>query len=361
MTSLNKRSVDVRSECIQAFKKIRQDTEDAAALCVVGKIFHNNLFPTPDVAKLHTMNKHYTKLRKEIGEEFPELRGAKILPSMPVELSLARKQLDLDAVNAHILTPIKIDADLMLLKALQGLKEGLADKIYPEVKLCMSFLCCIRSHDLNPKFMRSNGAVPKLGSTHAWLEDFCGTFAMIPSKQRPGDSYKAFANITIVQKVHHPLIKKALEFLLDPLNSSKTCYGSAKDYLARRECGSPTAACEWGDRVSKKMIQRLGLKDAILDWNGWEGKEFINESFARRFVACCVHKEIIKLDDNLNVGTLAADMCLGHVTGSTATRTYLRYNVRPTQVDGLILKKIEKPIKWAPGEEITTGLYLEQT
>ena len=139
----------------------------------------------------------------------------------------------------------------------------------------------------------------------------------------------------------------------------KTYY--VKEYVARTECGATSSVCEWSDRVTKKMIERLGFKETVLDWNGWEDKEFINETFARRFVASCIHKEILKFEDDLNVGTLAADILLGHVIGSTATRTYLRYNVRPTQVDGVILKKVHEPIRWAENKEVTTGLFLQQT
>lgn len=95
--------------------------------------------------------------------------------------------------------PIQINADLMIAKALAGLKDGLHDKIYPEVKLCLSFLCCLRSNDLNPKFVRGNGQAPKLGVTHEWLDDYDGSFMMLPSKQKDGTNYKAFSNVTIVK------------------------------------------------------------------------------------------------------------------------------------------------------------------
>jgi len=78
-------------------------------------------------------------------------------------------------------------------------------------------------------------------------------------------------------------------------------------------------------------------------------------------VACCIHKEIIKFDDDLNVGCLAADICLGHVIGSTATRPYLRYDVRPTRLPDILLKQVRDPILIAQGKEISTGLFLEQT
>jgi len=361
MPSLNKRSIEAVDECVTVFKKLRESSDDAAALCVVGKIFHTKLFPTASTAALHTINNHYVKLRKELSSEFPDLRGSNILPKMPQDLAKSRKDMEIQTVNSHIENPIKINADLMLSKALRGLKEGLADKIYPEVKLCMSFLCCIRSNDLNPKFVRGNGQTPQIGVTHEWLDDYDGSFIMLPSKQKDGTNYKAFSNVTIVKQEFYPIVKEAFEFLLDHANAKKHCYCSVKEYLARTECGATSSSCEWSDRVTKKMIERLGFKEAVLEWNGWEEKEFINETFARRFVACCIHKEIIRFDNNLNVGMLAADICLGHVVGSTATRTYLRYNVRPTQVEGVILKKVEKPIKWAEGKEISTGLYLQQT
>ena len=363
MPSLNKRSIEAIGECVQAFKKLRETSDDAPALSVVGEIFHQKLFPTPDSASLHTINNHYSKLRKELGNEFPTLRGSTILPKMPKELSDQRKENEIEAVNKHILSPMTIDADLMINKALSGLREGLRDRVYPEVKLCLSFLCCLRSNDLNTLVVRSNGQAPKLGETHHWLDTFPGTFSMLPSKQKEGTDYKAFANITIVKPEFYSLIRKAFEFLLDHQNAKKACYCTLESYNTRKECGAQTKNCEWGYRIKEVMIDRIGFKQAVTNWNGWEDKEFINETFGRRFVACCVHREIIKFADDLNVGTLAADYCLGHVLGSSATRTYLRYSLRPTQIPGVVLKKVQEdnPIAISEDTKITQGLYLEQT
>ena len=107
------------------------------------------------------------------------------------------------------------------------------------------------------------------------------------------------------------------------------------------------------------MIEFLGFEQAIIDRNG--SKDPITETFGRRFVACCIHKEILKFEDDLNVGNMAVDSILGHVPGSTATRGYLRYNVRPTQVEGVLLKKVKDPIVLKDGKQIKTGLYLYKT
>jgi len=360
--SLNKRTVDAIDECIHAVKKFRADSgDDGASLQVVGLMFHQKLFPSGHPYSLNTMNKHYTTFRKEMGREFPELKDAEQFPKMPSELQDERKQQDIDAVNAHVQKPLVIDADLLITKAIAGLQEALRDSIYPEVKLCLSFLLCMRSNDMSPRFPRTNGVVPKLGVTHHLLDELPGCFVMLPSKQREGDEYVAFSNVTIVNPIHYPLIKEAITFLLNHTKAHNRCYGSVEAYLKRTPCGAESKGCEWSDRLTKEVVKRLGFKDAIIDWNGWE--EDINESFARRFVACCIHKEIIKFDNNLNVGTIAADYCLGHVIGSSATRTYLRYSVRPTQVPGLILKKVrdDNPIAISEDTKITQGLYLEQT
>ena len=84
-------------------------------------------------------------------------------------------------VIEYIKKPIEIDADLMIQKATTGLQNALRDEIYPEVKLCLSFLLCMRSNDLNVKSQKKNGTVPKLGLTFSLLEDHPGTFSMVPS------------------------------------------------------------------------------------------------------------------------------------------------------------------------------------
>lgn len=363
MTSLKKRAIVAATEGISEFKRLRRTLSDEDAFGIIGKKFHEKLFgDANNNTTVNYMNRLYGEtLRKQIWEEFPEYKGSVLVPKLPEELQTQRNKSGEAQVTEFVKKPIKIDADKMILIAINGLKQGLLDKIYPEVKLSLSFLCCFRSNDLNPNFIRSNNVVPKYGETHSMIEQFPGTFYMLPSKQKEGNEYKEFCNVTIVSQEHYPLIQKAIIFLLDYNNAKLQCYSGLSQYKKRTPCGAQTKDCQWSGRIYQEMVTHVGFKNAILNWNGWEEKQKICETFGRRFVACCIHKEIIRFDDDLNVGCLAADLCLGHVIGSTATRPYLRYDVRPTQISQVLLKQVNDPIMIAQGKEITTGIYLQQT
>ncbi len=367
--NLKKRANDAADHAIAEFKRLRGTSGDAEAFAEVGKKFHETVFPDDSDTTANYMNKLYSDtIRKKCFEEFPEFKGSKIIPNVPVAIQTERNKSGIVKVTEYVDKPIKIDADKMIDIAIAGLKKGLEDKIYPEVKLCLSFLICVRSNDMNPNSVRTNGVMPKYGVTHSLIEQYPGTFSMLPSKQKDGNVYKDFCNVTIVKPEHYPLVEKAIVFLLDPTNAKKYCYGGKTSYDKRQECGAQTNS-QWSDRLFDHMVDHVGFKAAILDWNGWEkqdeknGNGKISETFGRRFVACCIHKEIIQFDDQLNVGCLAADLCLGHVKGSSATRPYLRYNVRPTQVPGVVLKKVQEdnPIAISEDTVITQGLFLEQT
>lgn len=372
MTSFAKRYRETAETCKEAFKRLRTEGNSSEQCCIcVDEIFKTALFPNLkellpgaaaepySLAQLESMNRHYVDLRKELTSENHELFGRDFLPKMPKHLQDERSKLTQARVELCIKQPMKIDADKMIQIAINGLKLGLKDKIYGEVKICFSFVCCVRSNDLNPKMRRTNGLIPEINKTHYWLDQFPGTFAMTPSKQKDGKVYADFTNITIVKPEYYPLIEEAFRFLLSHEHANKHCYGGLKDYESRKEYGAQSKDCEWSTRVRKKMIEYIGFETAIIDRNG--SKDLITETFGRRFVACCVHKEIIRFEDDLNVGNMAVDSVLGHNQGSTATRGYLRYNVRPTQVTGVILKKIDDPIILSDGKQINQGLFLQQT
>ena len=362
--TLKKRANEAADHAVAEFKRLRSTCGDAEAFAQVGKKFHETVFPDDSDTSANYMNRLYSlTIRKKITEAFPEFKGSKIIPRVPEAIQYERNASGITQVTEYVDKPIKIDADKMIDIAIAGLKKGLEDKIYPEVKLCLSFLICVRSNDMNPNFVRSNGVMPKYGDTHSMIEQCPGTFCMLPSKQKEGNEYKDFCNVTIVKPEHYPLVEKAIVFLLDPTNAKRPCYCGTTSYQQRKECGAQTRDCQWSGKVYGDMVDHVGFKAAILDWNGWENEQKICETFGRRFVACCIHKEIIQFDDQLNVGWLAADLCLGHVKGSSATRPYLRYNVRPTQIPGVVLKKVQEdnPIVISEDKKITQGLYLERT
>ena len=89
------------------------------------------------------------------------------------------------------------------------------------------------------------------------------------------------------------------------------------------------------------MIENSKIND-LIKWHGQKAK--VDANLSRAFVACCVHKERIEFDRCLNVGDTAAEKALGHFDGSLANRAYMRFCVRPKQIQGKILKKVTTPI-----------------
>ena len=128
-------------ECLEDFKKLRETCSDEDACNVIEKKFHETIFTSDYNSTTLYMKKIYTDtIRKKLSDAFPELKGAKILPSPPEALVKKANDDYMAKVIEYIKKPIEINADLMIQKATTGLQNALRDEIYPEVKLCLSFL-----------------------------------------------------------------------------------------------------------------------------------------------------------------------------------------------------------------------------
>jgi len=298
-----------------------------------------------------TLQKRATFINKEIKKNFPEMDFPKI--GLPDSVQNQRKQTTLDNKTLEIDNPAALDADGVISLATRELKRALKDKIAPEVNFWLNLLIPFRGNDANVKHQRDNGDRCSAENL-VYLDQFPGTIAVLcPSKAKVGNEPRPFCTVTIANPEDYDLIKQALTFLLSD-DAKRYCYSSIKNYTNRVACGNSTGQWSSG-RIRQRMIENAKLND-LINWHGQKQK--IDANFTRAFVACCIHKERILFDRCLNVGDSAAEKSLGHTDGSPTNRAYMRFSVRPTQIQGKILKKVTAPIIVNNNVSVEHGIYI---
>ena len=327
--------------------------------CELIKEEFTNSFFNPPVGNLHTLHTRCGELKKEIKKNFPNdicrMIEKEILPKMPLKYIKKRSEQYTHNINNKINNPIVINADKLIRLALCALEEAIESKVYPEVVFIMNHLVASRANDFNIGHVRINNTVASQ-KTCQYIQhaEIIGTIAILEHSKKKENVFPNFATITIVHPKFYPLIKKALDFLLDSSNATISCYTGKKKYLTRVPCGPVSDKNKEWSELRPVMIKRLRFEEAIDNWNG-HPKIF---NFGRSFVASCIQEKIIELDKDL-VGVRAVELALGHLQGSNATRSYLRLRVDPVQLPGIILKKVKQPIE-VNGKLVTSGVYISR-
>jgi len=298
------------------------------------------------------LQKRATFINKELKKEFPEKQFSPI--SLPDAIQHARGQKSRDTKNLQIANPVEINADEVIALATRELKRGLKDAIAPEVLFWFNFLVPFRGNDANINHLRDNGDRCSAENL-VYLDDYPGTIAvLLPSKAKVGNAPRPFCTVTIAAPEDYGLIKEALTFLLSEEAKEESCYSSLKLYQKRARCGS-CSHVQWSSgKIRQRMIENSKIND-LINWHGQKAK--VDANLSRAFVACCIHKERIQFDRCLNVGDSAAEKALGHFDGSLANRAYMRFCVRPTQIEDKVLKKVTAPIV-VNGVSIENGVYI---
>ena len=131
------------------------------------------------------------------------------------------------------------------------------------------------------------------------------------------------------------LSKMAISFVQNEENATLPCTGRVTQYLADIPSGASSAQ-EWGNArrgIMKAMIGRLGLNSCVTEWA--THKFGFSKQLGRGFVASCVEQGRFKLEPGL-APLKSVELLLGHEKLSQCNVCYLKMDVRPSKVPGVV-------------------------
>ena len=275
--------------------------------------------------------------------------GTKLwLPQCPQNLYKCVSALGQSRVAIRIEDPVVIDADKLIQLMVNGVKDGVINKQYPQVVFCLNYLIALRPNDLNKGHVRINSPFDGVVPTdhviaNGKFDDFDVVGTLInqnPSKFIEGKrSIESYSTVFICDVSDYSIVEQGIEFVQNKENISVPCNGFVDHYLKNIPCG-PTANQQWGNArsgVMKAMIARLNLNTAVKKWA--THKFGFTKQLGRGFVASCVEQGRFKLEIGLTP-MKSVELLLGHEKLSSSNVCYLKMDVRPKQVEGIILRKV---------------------
>lgn len=286
-----------------------------------------------------SLKQYFKLLRREIARENPDLDAA-ILPKCPPEVFRTVSNAERGRVRDRCDAPIIIRGDDLITLAVAGLEDGMVRWQVPQVLFCLSYLVALRPNDLNVAFVRQNG-VSSGPETHVVARP--GTLLnLAPSKACPGArAPRPYATALICDPKHYETVERALRFVQTSEIAALPPTRKKKAYLEGFPSGPEVTGTEWGTHqkgVRRAMLDRLGFEGAVQTWGAYRGG--FTKQLGRSFVASCVEQGRFQLEPGLNP-TRAVELLLGHEPLSSTNVNYLRCDVRPSKVHGVLLRKVE--------------------
>jgi hypothetical protein len=272
------------------------------------------------------------------------------LPKCPGDVYKRVSDIGQTRVANRIEDPIVIDADKLIELMVNGLRDGITRKQYPQIVFCLNYLIALRPNDLNKGHVRINS--PRDGVlpidhviAHGKFNDFdvCGTILNNnPSKFIEGKrSIVAYSTVFICPIADYEVVEQGIAFVQNEENISVPCTGYVDHYLKDLPCG-PTTSQQWGSAragIMKCMVDRLKLNTAVRNWASH--KFGFTKQLGRGFVASCVEQGRFELDTGLTP-MKSVELLLGHEKLSSSNVCYLKMDVRPTQLEGVILRRVSQ-------------------
>ena len=190
-------------------------------------------------------------LRNRVRDEFPKDENGRKhqLPRLPDALQpkmRERRPMAAQATTARNENPIRVNGDLLVQLAVEGVRDGIERGQVPQVLHCMAFLIALRANDLNPGHTRQGTDRRASAETHVFAETtksgvvIEGTLLnRWPSKYNPNyEPPEPYGTVFICDQKDYELIQRALQFIFD--NKDLPCTRTMKEYQDNVPSGPET-------------------------------------------------------------------------------------------------------------------------
>ena len=319
-----------------------------------------------------------TDLRGRVRDEFPkDENGKPLLPRMPAALQRIvkeRRATAAQATTARNENPTRVNGDLLVQRAVDGVRDGIERVQVPQLQHFLAFLIPLRANDLTPAHVRASTDRRASAEPHVWAETTKSGVPVVgsllnlwPSKDNPNlPPPLPYGTVCTCDPKDYELIQRGLQCVHD--NKDLPCTRTMKEYRDNVPSGPETDAGEWGrgmdHGIKKQMMKRLKLTEALVEPTGtWaEQAAIFNKSQGRHFAACMMEQGRFVTEPNL-LSAVAFTRALGHRPMAEADHNYriLRCE-NVTTLKNVILRKItaEDPL-FGPNDlsdGIAGGVYL---
>ena len=302
----------------------------------------------PPTLSVSTRVQYVKSLRTHIREACPGIEK-KDLPSADASMYKQCNQMLLENAAKRFENPPKLNGDLLIQKITMALRHGIDFIQAPQVLFCLGYLVGLRSSDLNTAHVRRTGERTfrvdlrnDFDIAESVVEDdgrrsrSVGTLLNLRPSKAKQDTCTAYATPFICDSDMYPLVWEALAFLRDPATQNLPCNRFLRNYP--KTPSGPTSCQEWDKTLFPHMIKSFGFYDAVAPDDRSRVKFTAN--LGRSFVASCVEQGRFCLGENLQPSR-AVELILGHRLFSTSNGNYLRLDVRPSVVPGVVLKDLK--------------------
>jgi len=309
-----------------------------------------------------SVKQYFKTLRRLIKEIDPGIPTS-CLPKCPETVFKRVKVQEKKQIEKRFDDPAIIDSDVLIDRLLSGLKEGLRKKQCPQILFCLNYLVPTRVNDLNCLHERVGEDKNKFSNenTHIFDKENGNLLNLFPSKKQE-KSIKKYATVCICDPTHYELVFHALEFVRSEEALSLPLITTVAQFLNETPSGPIFEANgkrlrPW-KKIDKVMIDDMNLHDAVKSWGSLNPR--FTRQLGRSFAACCVEQGIFEFERGL-CPTKAIELFLGHEPLSSANVSYLRIDVKPNKMKGVVLRKVSDSNCLEHGQDkISYGVMLEK-